>query len=98
MSDQQRYDPVMMADHVSAQKALVGHLSDLRTQAQSAIESIRDEWTGQGFGNCDEAHRQIAAAFDQVFQTIMRHGAAIQTAADHSVTTDSGVGAGFVGI
>lgn len=98
MSDQQRYDPIMMADHVAAQKALVGHLNDLRTQAQSSIESIREDWKGSGFGSCDEAHRQIAAAFDQVFETIMRHGGAIQTAADHAVTTDSGVGAGFVGI
>jgi uncharacterized protein YukE len=98
MSDAMRYDPRMMADHVSSQQGLVRHLDDLRTQAQNAIESIRQEWTGLGFGGCDEAHRQVNLAFDQVFQTIQNHAARIMSASDHAATVDSAVNAGFAGI
>ena len=98
MSDAMRYYPRMMADHVSSQQALVRHLDDLRNQAQTAIESIRQEWTGLGFGGCDEAHRQVNIAFDHVFQTIQNHGQRILSASDHAVTIDSAVNAGFAGL
>lgn len=98
MSDAMRYDPRMMADHVGAQLGLVRHLQGLRTQAQTAIESIRQEWTGLGFGGCDEAHRQVNLAFTQVFSTIQNHAGRIQSAADHAVSIDSTVNAGFSGI
>lgn len=98
MTEAMRYDPTLMADHVSSQNALVNRFNDLRSEAQNAIESIRAEWTGSGFNGCDEAHRQIDMAFQQVFQTIGKHGQAIGHASDNAGICDSGVNAGFQGI
>lgn len=98
MSEAMRYDPVQMMDHVSGQNAQVARLTGLHDDAQRAVESIRPEWTGSGFNGCDEAHRQVAMAFKQVFDTVNRHGHAIGQASDNAGICDNGVNAGFQGI
>lgn len=98
MSEAMRYDPTQMMDHVGATNSRVAQANALHDEAQNQIESIRSEWTGTGFNGCDEAHRQVAMAFQQVFQTIGRHGKAIGQASDNAGICDSGVGAGFQGI
>lgn len=93
-----RYDRAMMGDHVTSQTGLVSHMQEQRRQAHAQIEGIRQDWTGMGFGGLDDLHRQIDAAFDTVFQTINRHGQAINRASENAHTTDGAVNAGFQAI
>jgi uncharacterized protein YukE len=96
--DSMRYDHPMMADHVSAQAQLTAHMQDLKQQAMNAVQHAATVWTQHGSDAAQVAFNEINQAFNAVFETINRHGAAIGHASANAQTTDFGVKAGFQGL
>lgn len=96
--DMMRYDHAMMADHVSAQANLVAHMNDLRTQSLNVIQHLAQTWTAHGSDAAQQCHNEVNQAFQTVFDTIQRHGAAIGQASSNAGIADSGVAAGFRGL
>ena len=96
--DSMRYDHPMMADHVSAQAQLTAHMTDLKQQAMNAVQHAATIWTQHGSDAAQVAFNEINQAFNSVFETINRHGAAIGHASMNAQTTDFGVKAGFQGL
>ena len=96
--DNMRYNHSMMADHVAAQQQLVTHMTDLRTRALGVLNQLSGVWTQLGSNAYQQSHMQIDQAFQQVFDTIQRHGQAIGNASTNALTTDHGVAAGFQGL
>ena len=93
-----RYNHAMMADHVAAQRGLVAHLNDLQQQALNVLAQTADFWTNHGANAYAEAQRSVTTAFQQVFHTIERHGAAIGGASSNADAGDMTSAARFVGI
>ncbi|MDO3267999.1 WXG100 family type VII secretion target [Mycobacteroides abscessus] len=98
MSAPMRYDHALMADHAAGQANQVTSFHDMRQRAMNVLAQTIDIWQGSGAGGYEAAQRQIDLAFQKVFETIGRHGQAIQQASDNAHMTDNGVGAGFQGI
>ena len=96
--DSMRYDHAAMADHVAAQAQLVAHMSDLRTRALAVLNNLAGIWTQHGSNAYQACHHEVDQAFQAVFQTIERHGAAIGHASTNALTTDQAVAAGFRGL
>ncbi|WP_292980861.1 hypothetical protein [Mycobacterium sp.] len=96
--DSMRYDHPMMADHVAAQAQLTAHMTDLKQQAMNAVQHAATIWTQHGSDAAQVAFNEINQAFNSVFETINRHGAAIGHASTNAQTTDFGVKAGFQGL
>ena len=93
-----RYDHAKMADHVGAQAALVNHLNDLQQQALNVLAQTQDFWTDKGANAYAEAQRSITTAYQQVFETINRHGSAQGGASNNTSIGDSTAAGRFVGI
>lgn len=93
-----RYDHPMMADHQASQASLVQFLHDKRTEAQNVIANLAHIWTEHGSDAAQMASRNIDLAFQQVFDTIQRHGYAIGQSSSRALTADLGVQSGFQGI
>lgn len=93
-----RYDHAAMAEHATRQASLVTQMSDLQQQANRAIHAVAEIWTQHGSNAAQECHAQIAMAFQQVFDTINRHGTAIAGASSHAEISDLGAAAGFRGL
>lgn len=96
--DNMRYDHPMMADHVSQQASLVAHMTDLRQQSMNVLNNLAHVWTEHGSNAYQDCSHQIDLAFQKVFDTIQRHGAAIGQASGNASSADQGVAAGFQGI
>lgn len=94
----QRYDHAKMADHVAAQSGLVAHLNGLKDQALNTLAQTQDFWTDKGATAYAEAQRSIVQAYEQVFHTIDRHGAATGGASNNTSVGDAAQAARFVGI
>lgn len=88
-----RYDHAAMGDHASAQANLVAHMQDLKQRSLHIINQAATVWTAHGSDAGQQAVHEINQAFDNVFQTIQRHGAAIQQASHNANTTDLGAAA-----
>ncbi|KWX20467.1 hypothetical protein AFM11_30290 [Mycolicibacterium wolinskyi] len=95
MTGMQRYDHARMIEHATSQASLVTRMTELKQGADNAIHSIAEIWQQHGSNAAQECHAQIALAFQQVFDTINRHGSAIQGASQNAETTDFGAAAGF---
>jgi uncharacterized protein YukE len=93
-----RYDHMRMADHVAAQQALVAHLNDLQQQALNVLAQTADFWTNHGANAYAQAQRSVTQAFQQVFETINRHGSAIGGSSGNADAGDMASAARFVGI
>ena len=93
-----RYDHAMMGDHVTSQASLVNWLNDKKTEAQNVINNLAHIWTEHGSDAAQQCTMQINMAFDEVFQTIGRHGHAIGQSSGRALTADLGVKSGFQGI
>lgn len=93
-----RYDHAAITDHVSAQANLVAHMQDLRTRALHIVSQVATVWTAHGSDAGQQAMQEISLAFDNVFRTIERHGAAQAKATGNASLTDNGVAAGFRGL
>lgn len=91
----QRYDHAKMIEHATSQASLVNQMTELKQGADNAIRSVAEIWQQHGSNAAQECHAQIALAFQQVFDTINRHGNAIQGASQNAETTDFGAAAGF---
>lgn len=96
--DSMRYDHAMMGDHVAAQAQLVTHMHDLRQQALTVLNQLAGIWTQHGSNAYQVCHHEIDQAFNQVFETIQRHGQAIGHASSNALVADHGVAAGFQGL
>lgn len=96
--DSMRYNHAAMADHVAAQNNLVQHLNDLQQQALNTLAQTADFWTNKGADAYAAAQRQITTAFQQVFETINRHGSAIGNASAAADMSDAANASRFVGI
>jgi uncharacterized protein YukE len=96
--DSMRYDHMRMADHVAAQQALVNHLNDLQQQALNTLAQTADFWTNHGANAYAEAQRSVTQAYQQVFETINRHGSAIGGSSGNADAGDMASAARFVGI
>lgn len=96
--DNMRYDHAMMSDHVAAQANLVGHMNDLRTQALNVVQHVSGIWTAHGSNAAQQCYHEIDQAFQAVFATIERHGAAVGHASVNAGITDGGVAAKFRGL
>lgn len=96
--DAMRYNHAMMADHVAAQTGLVSHLNDLQQQALNVLAQTADFWTNHGAEAYAAAQRSVTTAFQQVFETINRHGGAIGGASGNADAGDMASAARFVGI
>lgn len=95
MSGLQSYDHARMIEHAVAQANVVTRLGELKQESINAINSIAEIWKQHGSNAAQEAHQQIALAFQQVFETIGRHGQAIQGASQNAEHTDLSAAAGF---
>jgi uncharacterized protein YukE len=93
-----KYDHAKMADHVAAQAGLVSHLNGLKDQALQVLAQTQDFWTDKGANAYAEAQRSIVQAYEQVFETINRHGAATGGASSNTSVGDAAQAARFVGI
>lgn len=93
-----RYDHAAMADHVAAQAGLVAQLNGLQEQALARLAETQDFWTAQGAAAYAEAQRSIVQAYQQVFETIQRHGGAQGGASGNTEVGDAAQAARFVGI
>jgi uncharacterized protein YukE len=93
-----KYDHAKMVDHVAQQSGLVAHLNGLKDQALQVLAQTQDFWTAQGANAYGEAQRSIVQAYEQVFQTIERHGQATGGASSNTNTGDAAQAAQFVGI
>ncbi len=96
--DGMKYDHAMMTDHVASQATLVNHFRGLKDQALQVLAQTQDFWTAQGANAYAEAQRSIALAYEQVFDTIERHGAAQGGASNNTSVGDAAQAARFVGI
>lgn len=96
--DSLRYDHIKMADHVTAQAGLVRHLNDLQQEALNVLAQTADFWTANGANAYAEAQRSVTTAFQQVFETIQRHGTAVGGASQNADASDRANAARFVGI
>ena len=96
--DGMKYDHLKMADHVSAQMGLVNHLNGLKDQALQVLAQTQDFWTDKGANAYAEAQRSIVQAYEQVFETINRHGNATGGASQNTGVGDAAQAARFVGI
>ncbi|MBP2456304.1 hypothetical protein [Mycolicibacterium lutetiense] len=95
MSGQQSYDHVRMIEHATTQTNIMNRLEELKQESIHAINSVAEIWKEHGSNAAQEAHQQIALAFQQVFATIGRHGQAIQGASQNAEHTDMAAAAGF---
>lgn len=93
-----KYDHLKMADHVAAQAGLVAHLNGLKDQALTVLAQTQDFWTDKGATAYAEAQRSIVLAYEQVFETIQRHGGAQGGASNNTEVGDAAQAARFVGI
>ncbi|KUH91823.1 WXG100 family type VII secretion target [Mycobacterium sp. IS-1556] len=93
-----RYDHAKMADHVAAQSGLVAHLNSLQEQALNVLAQTQDFWADKGATAYAEAQRSITQAYQQVFETINRHGTATGGASSNTAVGDAANAARFVGI
>jgi uncharacterized protein YukE len=98
MTGMQRYDHPRMLEHSIAQANMVNRMMELKGAADNTVRSVAEIWTQHGSNAAQECHAQIALAFTQVFDTISRHGTAINGASQHAETTDFGAAAGFKNI
>ena len=98
MAGNMRYDHGLMNDHVTSQASLVQYLQEKKVEAQNVINNLAHIWTEHGSDAAQQCHQQINMAFDQVFNTIQRHGHAIGQSSGRALTTDLGVKSGFSGI
>ncbi|WP_241479846.1 hypothetical protein [Mycolicibacterium neoaurum] len=93
-----RYDQAKMMDHVAAQAGLVSHLNGLQEQALQVLAQTQDFWSDKGANAYAEAQRSITQAYQQVFETIQRHGGAQGGAVQNTDVGDAANAARFVGI
>lgn len=93
-----KYDHTKMIDHVAQQAGLVSHLNGLKEQALQVLAQTADFWTDKGATAYAEAQRSIVQAYEQVFHTIERHGAATGGASNNTSVGDAAQAARFVGI
>ena len=93
-----RYDQAKIMDHVAAQQALVAHLTDLKQQALGVLAQTSDFWAEKGQAAYAEAHRSVVVAYENVFDTINRHGTAQGGAVHNTDAGDASSAARFVGI
>lgn len=93
-----RYNQAAMMDHVAAQAGLVAHLNSLKDQALNVLAQTQDFWTDKGANAYAEAQRSIVMAYEQVFETIGRHGHATGGAVNNTDVGDAANAARFVGI
>jgi uncharacterized protein YukE len=93
-----KYDHARMADHVAQQAGLVSHLNGLKDQALQVLAQTQDFWTASGASAYAEAQRSIVQAYEQVFETINRHGTATGGASSNTSVGDAAQAARFVGI
>lgn len=93
-----KYDHAAMSDHVAAQTGLVAHLNGLKDQALNTLAQTQDFWSAQGAQAYAEAQRSIVQAYEQVFETIQRHGGAQGGASNNTSVGDAANAARFVGI
>ncbi|BBY96392.1 hypothetical protein MGALJ_60610 (plasmid) [Mycobacterium gallinarum] len=96
--DMMRYDQAKMTDHVAAQAGLVAHLNGLKDQALNVLAQTQEFWTDKGANAYAEAQRSIVMAYEQVFETIGRHGGAQSGAVNNTDVGDANNAARFVGI
>ncbi|MBU8841282.1 hypothetical protein [Mycolicibacterium goodii] len=93
-----RYDQAAMMDHVGAQGALVAHMTDLKQQALGVLHQTADFWQEKGANAYAEAQRSVTVAYQNVFDTITRHGGAQSGAVQNTDAGDASSAARFVGI
>ncbi|CAA0123285.1 Uncharacterised protein [Mycolicibacterium vanbaalenii] len=93
-----KYDHAKMVDHVAQQSGLVAHLNGLKDNALNVLAQTQDFWTDKGATAYAEAQRSIVQAYEQVFQTIERHGQATGGASNNTSVGDAAQAARFVGI
>ncbi|GAB5901231.1 hypothetical protein [Mycolicibacterium mageritense] len=95
MAGLQAYDHARMIEHSVAQANLVTRLGELKQESINAINSVAEIWRQHGSNAAQEAHAQVSLAFQQVFDTISRHGQAIQGASENAEQTDLAAASGF---
>jgi hypothetical protein len=93
-----RYDQAKMMDHVASQAGVVAHLNGLKDQALNVLSQTQEFWTDKGANAYAEAQRSIVMAYEQVFETIGRHGGAQGGAVQNTDVGDAAQAARFVGI
>lgn len=96
--DGMRYDQAKIMDHVAAQNALVNHMTDLKQQALGVLAQTADFWQDKGANAYAEAQRAVTVAYENVFDTINRHGHAQSGAVSNTDQGDASSAARFVGI
>lgn len=93
--DSQRYDHVMMGDHVSQQQNLVNHMAELQRKAIGVLNHLQTVWTAHGSNAYAQCSFEIDKAFQTVFDTINRHAAAIGTSSHNAGAGDQSVAGMF---
>lgn len=93
--DSQRYDHVMMGDHVGQQQNLVNHMIELQKKAIGVLNHLQTVWTAHGSNAYAQCSMEINQAFQTVFDTINRHAAAIGTSSHNAGAGDQSVAGMF---
>ena len=69
------YNPAAIPDYVHTVANSSAQLEDVRTQAQTALASVREEFQGSGGMSFEEAQMLINSGIDAGKDVILRHSA-----------------------
>ena len=84
------YNPAAIPDYVHAVAQSSAQLEDVRTQAQTALASVREEFEGSGGMSFEQAQMMINSGIDAGKEVILRHPSVVDNALQrHGRMTDA---------
>ena len=89
------YNPAAIPDYVHTVAQSSAQLEDVRSQAQTALASVREEFQGSGGMSFEEAQMLINSGIDAGKDVILRHSATVDTALGDMMGTDAAAAKSF---
>ena len=93
--DMFEYNPAAIPDYVHSVATASGQLEDVRSQAQTALASVREEFQGGGGMSFEQAQMLINSGIDAGKDVILRHSGAVDTALTDMMGTDAAAAKSF---
>jgi uncharacterized protein YukE len=89
------YNPAAIPDYVHTVAQSSAQLEDVRSQAQTALASVREEFEGTGGVSFEQAQMMINSGIDAGKDVILRHSSVVDTALSDMMSTDQAAGQSF---
>jgi uncharacterized protein YukE len=87
-SDGFTYHPQAIPDYVQSVATVSGHLEDIRAQAQSVLNGVREYFDSQGADAFIHAQQLINQGIDEGQQIIMRHSTTVDSMHQDMIAQD----------